>query len=74
MIMFIFTFNSMNFDKNLMRFDNELVINLVLSINCNMQDIFFIISSPFLSILITSSSIGIVKVNVFLNVFFRVFS
>ena len=53
----------------LTRFDNELVINLALSIICNMQDIyiyiFFLISSPFLSVLLTSFSIGTVKVILF---------
>ena len=44
------------------RSNNELVINLVLSINCNMYDIFFVIFSPFLSIIVTSFSIGTVKV------------
>ena len=49
----------------LTRFDNELAIYLALSINFNMQDIFFVISSPFLSILITSFFIGTVKVMYF---------
>ena len=40
----------------LKRFDNERAINLALSINCNMKDIFFANFSPFLSILAVSSS------------------
>ena len=50
-------------------FNNELAINLVLSINCNMEDILFVIPSPFSSILV--SSFSIVTVNV---MFFSVFS
>ena len=45
----------------LTRFDNELAINLALSTDSKMWDIFFVISSPFLSILATSFSIGTVK-------------
>ena len=37
--------------------------------NCNMQDIFFVISSAFLPILVTSFSIGTVKF-----MYFSVFS
>ena len=37
----------------LTRLDIELAKNLALSINCNVLDIFFVISSPFLSILVT---------------------
>ena len=44
------------------RFDNELTINLELSLNCNVQDIFFVFSSPFLPIPVTSFSIGTVKI------------
>ena len=53
----------------LTRFDNELATNFALSIKFNLQDIFFAISSPFLSILVTSFSIGTVKV-----MYFSVFS
>ena len=56
-------------ERLLTRFDNELAINLALSINCNMEDIYFVISSPFLSILVTSVSIGTVNV-----MYFSVFS
>ena len=45
----------------LTKFDNELAINLALSINCNELDIFFVISSPFLLIILTSFSIWTVK-------------
>ena len=47
------------------RFNNELAINLALLTNCNMQGIFFVISSPFLSILASSFSFGTVKVMYF---------
>ena len=53
-------------DRLLTRFDNELAINLVLSVNCNIWDIFFVISSPILSIVVTSFFIGTVKVMHFL--------
>ena len=49
-------------ERLLTRFDNELAINLVLSINCNMYKIFFGTCSPFWSILVTSFSIENVKV------------
>ena len=40
-IMSLFTFNSMkSFRKTIERFDNELVINLPLSIDCSMYNIF----------------------------------
>ena len=45
-------------DRLLTRFDNELAINVALSINCKISDIFFVISSPFLPIFVTSFSIG----------------
>ena len=50
-------------ERLLTRFDNELATNLVLY--CNMQDIFFVISSPILSIFVTSFSIGTVNVMYF---------
>ena len=53
----------------LTRFDNELAMNLVLSINCNMEEMYFVISYPFLSILVTSFSLGTMKV-----MYFPVFS
>ena len=53
-----FTFNFMNFFRLFTRFHNELAINLALSINCNLYDTIFVTSCPFLSILVTSSSIG----------------
>ena len=56
-------------DKLLTIFDNELAINPALSINCNMSNICFVISSQLLSILVTSFSIGTVKV-----MYFPVFS
>ena len=43
------------------KFKNELAINLTLSMNCNMQDMLIVTSSPFLSILVTSFPIGTVK-------------
>ena len=50
----------MNSSERLLRIlDNEFVIHLALSINCNMD---FVISSPFLSILDNSFSIETVKV------------
>ena len=49
-------------DRLLTRFDTDLVLDFALSINCNMLDVFFVISSWFLSITVTSSSIGTVKV------------
>ena len=56
-------------EKPLTRFHNELAINLGLSINHKMQDIFFVIFSLFLSILVTSFSIVTVTV-----MYFSVFS
>ena len=47
-------------------FDNEVDINHALSIKYNVQHILFSISSPFLPILVTSTSIGTVKVIYFL--------
>ena len=62
-IVSVFTFNFMNsFRKIIVKFDNDLAIYLALSINCNLYDIFFVISSPFLSIIVTSFPIGNVKV------------
>ena len=61
--------NEFSSGRLLTKFDNELAINLALSINCNMKDIFFVISSPFLSILVTTFSNGTVKV-----MYFSVFS
>ena len=55
-------------DKLLTRFDNELAINLPVLIHCKMLDIFFVIPSPFLSILATFFSIGTVKVMYFSRV------
>ena len=52
-------------ERLLTRFYDKLAINLALSINCNMLDIFFVISSPFLSILLTSCSIESVKLMYF---------
>ena len=49
----------------LTRFDNGLAINHALSTNCYTQDIFFVISSAFLSIFVTSFSIGPLKVMYF---------
>ena len=46
-------------------FDNELAINVALSISCNTWDIVFVIFSPFLSIIATSFSGGTVKVMYF---------
>ena len=51
------------------RFDNELAINLTLSIHCNMCDVFFNFFSLFLSIPVTSVSIGTVKV-IYFSAFF----
>ena len=42
-------------------FNNELAINLALSMNCNLWDVIFVISSPSLSVLVNSFSIEIVK-------------
>ena len=53
----------------LIRFGNELAINLALSINCNLWDIIFVISSLFLSIFVTPFSIGTENV-----MYFSVFS
>ena len=50
----------------LTRFDSKFVINLALSINCNLSDMIFLISFPFLSILATSFSNGTDKVMYFL--------
>ena len=69
-IMFVFTFNSMNFFRKLIdKFDNEPAINFVLSINSNMEDIFFLISSPFLPIPLTSLVYWNFKGYIFLRVF-----
>ena len=56
-------------ERLLTRLDNELTVNITLSISVNMKDIFFIISPPFLLILLTSFSIKTVKV-----MYFSVFS
>ena len=53
----------------LIRFDNDFAINLAISINYNMSDISFIVSSPFLSILTTSFSSGTRKQEIFFNAF-----
>ena len=55
--------------KIITRFDNELAINLALSINFNLYNMFFVTSSPFLLILITNFSIGTEKI-----IYFSVFS
>ena len=52
-------------ERLLTRFDNELAINLALSMNCNLQDIFFVLFSPVLSIRVTSFTIGTVEVMYF---------
>ena len=55
-----FAFNSMNyFRKVIGKIANELAINFVLSINFNMYDILFVISSLFLSILVTSVYVNV---------------
>ena len=51
------------------RFDNEVAINLTLSINVFLRDIVKTISFPSLSILVISLSIGTEKV-LYLSVFF----
>ena len=53
----------------LTRFDNEIAINLVLSINCNLYNIVLMISFTFLLFLVTSFSIETGKV-----MYFSVFS
>ena len=58
-----------SFRKLLARFDNEVAINLALSINYSLKDIGFLISSPFLSILVTAFSIETEKVVNFLLFF-----
>ena len=58
-----------SFRKLLARFDNEVAINLALSINYSLKDIGFLISSPFLSILVTAFSIETKKVVNFLLFF-----
>ena len=55
-------------ERLLTRFDNELAINIVLSLKCKMEDIFFVIYSSFLSILVTSFSIG-TKTGMYYSVF-----
>ena len=66
-------------EKLLTRFNNELAINLALLTNCNMQEKIFVISFPFLLILVSSFSFGTVKVMYFsgfspkqLNCFFLI--
>ena len=67
--MSLFTFNYMNSSERLSRrFDNEFAKNLALSTNCNMEDIFFVICPPFLSVIVTSISIGTVNV-MYISVF-----
>ena len=56
-------------DRLLTIFDNELAINLAVSVNCIKWDIFFVISSSFLLILATFFSAGTVKF-----MYFSVFS
>ena len=56
-------------EKLLTRFDNVLAINLALSINCNMYNMFFVISSPFLSFLVTSFSVGTIKIIYYFSMF-----
>ena len=51
------------------KIDNEHAINLALSIGCNMWDAFFVPSSPFSSILVTSFLIETVKIMYFLVIF-----
>ena len=46
-----------SFRKIIATFDNDLAINRALSINCNLCDMVFVMSYPFLSILVTSLSI-----------------
>ena len=59
----VLAFSFMNsFRKIMTKFDNELAINLALSINCSMYGIFHVIFSPLLPVLVTSFSIGTVKV------------
>ena len=58
-----------SFRKLLARFDNEVAINLALSINYSLKDIGFLISSPFLSILVIAFSIETEKVVNFLLFF-----
>ena len=50
------------FSKIITRFDNKLAINLALSINFSLLDMVFIVSSPFLLILLTAFVIGTEKV------------
>ena len=52
------------------RFDDELTINVVLSINCNCK-MLLLLFSPFIPILLTSFVIGIEKVLYFLVFFLR---
>ena len=56
-------------ERLLIRFDIEIAINLALSINFNIEDIFFVTPSKFFSILVTLFSIGTAKV-----MYFSVFS
>ena len=49
-------------ERLMVRVDDELTINLPLSINCNMWHICFVNSSSFISILATFYSIGTTKV------------
>ena len=67
-IVSVFTFKFMNSFKFLTRFHNKPGLNLALSIKLNLQNMFFEISSSFLSILVTSLSIRTVKV-MYLSVF-----
>ena len=47
------------FRKVIDKIANKLAINFVLSINCNMYDILFVISSLFLSILVASVTVNV---------------
>ena len=58
------------------RLDNELAIDLALPINCNITDIFFVICSPFLSILIMyffTETVGVMYFSVFSPKIFLLF-
>ena len=72
----VFTFNFMNsFSKIINKI--EIAINLALPISCNLQNLDFVIPSPFLSIFVTSFSIGTEKVmyfsifSIFSNIFYK---
>ena len=66
----LFTFSFMNFFSRILRRpDNDLAMNLSLSINYNLKDMGFVISSQFLSILANSFCTGTQKL-----MYFSVFS